>query len=293
MGRRMSSPDGFAGRIARFIDAAPIDDEAKTRYRLFTVFLFLGIPTMAVFGAYNLLEANYLLCSLIFTSATGLLGGWYLLGRSGRREVIYRINTFLFGLLLVYMLIFGGEDGSKILWMYTFPLIAFFLLGKNEGLLWNGGISAVSLALFLHPPAWPRMYPYDIQFKIRFLASFVIVSVVAYGFEYLREKYFLGMQLEKRKLEEEQEKLRKQILEREKEALIGELQATLVKVKQLSGLLPICSSCKKIRDDKGYWNRIELYLQEHSEAEFSHGICPDCARELYPEYSPGEPPEDS
>lgn len=63
-----------------------------------------------------------------------------------------------------------------------------------------------------------------------------------------------------------------------------ELEQALNKVKTLSGMLPICASCKKIRDDKGYWQQIELYVREHSEAEFSHGICPECAKKLYPEY---------
>jgi len=57
-------------------------------------------------------------------------------------------------------------------------------------------------------------------------------------------------------------------------------------VKILSGFLPICASCKKIRDDQGYWNQIEAYIVDHSEAEFSHGICPDCSQELYPEIYP-------
>jgi PAS domain S-box-containing protein len=72
-------------------------------------------------------------------------------------------------------------------------------------------------------------------------------------------------------------------VEQEKEALIQELQGTLSQIKQLSGLLPICASCKKIRDDKGYWNQIESYIKKHSEAKFSHGICPECARRLYPD----------
>ncbi len=55
------------------------------------------------------------------------------------------------------------------------------------------------------------------------------------------------------------------------------------KIKILSGLLPICASCKKIRDDKGYWNQIEVYISDRSEAEFSHGICPECVKKLYPE----------
>ena len=71
--------------------------------------------------------------------------------------------------------------------------------------------------------------------------------------------------------------------EREKQNLIGELQAALQQVRKLSGFLPICASCKKIRDDKGYWNQIESYIREHSEAEFSHGLCPDCAKSLYPD----------
>jgi PAS domain S-box-containing protein len=72
--------------------------------------------------------------------------------------------------------------------------------------------------------------------------------------------------------------------EAEKERLIQELQEALSKIKTLSGFLPICSSCKKIRDDQGYWQQIESYIRDHSEAEFSHGICPDCAKKLYPTY---------
>jgi hypothetical protein len=68
----------------------------------------------------------------------------------------------------------------------------------------------------------------------------------------------------------------------ERRRLIHDLQTTLNEVKQLSGLLPICASCKKIRDDKGYWNQIETYISAHSEAQFTHGICPECAKRLYP-----------
>ena len=67
-----------------------------------------------------------------------------------------------------------------------------------------------------------------------------------------------------------------------------ELLGALDKVKTLSGLLPICSHCKKIRDDKGHWNQIEAYLRDHSEANFSHGLCPDCAKKLYPEFYKGD-----
>jgi len=75
----------------------------------------------------------------------------------------------------------------------------------------------------------------------------------------------------------------KHALKVEKELLNerNELQKALSEIKTLSGLFPICASCKKIRDDKGYWNQIELYIRDHSEAKFTHSICPPCAEKLY------------
>jgi len=71
--------------------------------------------------------------------------------------------------------------------------------------------------------------------------------------------------------------------EAERENLILELQNALLEVKTLSGLLPICSSCKKIRDDHGYWIQVETYISKHSEATFTHGLCPECLKQYYPE----------
>ena len=75
--------------------------------------------------------------------------------------------------------------------------------------------------------------------------------------------------------------------EQEREKLIAQLQKALSEVKTLQGFLPICASCKKIRDDKGYWNQIESYIQSHSDAKFSHGLCPECAKKLYPDFIVG------
>jgi hypothetical protein len=63
---------------------------------------------------------------------------------------------------------------------------------------------------------------------------------------------------------------------------VKRLPKRLTHVKTLTGLLPICTSCKKIRDDQGYWTQIEIYIREHSEAEFTHGLCPDCVKKFYP-----------
>ena len=66
---------------------------------------------------------------------------------------------------------------------------------------------------------------------------------------------------------------------------VHQLQITLDHVKTLRGIIPICANCKKIRDDKGYWNQVEVYIRDHSDAEFSHGICPECVQKLYPDFA--------
>lgn len=62
-----------------------------------------------------------------------------------------------------------------------------------------------------------------------------------------------------------------------------ELQAAISEIKQLKGILPICASCKRIRDDKGYWHQVEVYVSKHTEAEFSHGLCPECVKKMHPD----------
>ena len=81
--------------------------------------------------------------------------------------------------------------------------------------------------------------------------------------------------------------LYKHKMELEREILILELQDALAKVKTLTGLLPICAWCKNVRNDKGYWLSVEKYVQVHTDAKFSHGVCPDCARKHFPDFISG------
>ena len=106
----------------------------------------------------------------------------------------------------------------------------------------------------------PIHHEYPTALGLRFLITYSIVSILSFGLESSRLRYYEELNREKKKLEK-----------------------ALAEVKTLQGLLPICASCKRIRDDKGYWNQIESCIHKHSEAEFSHGICPECAKELYPE----------
>jgi PAS domain S-box-containing protein len=92
------------------------------------------------------------------------------------------------------------------------------------------------------------------------------------------------IELEKSNLQLQTEILERKQLEEKKEKLIFDLKEALSNVKRLRGLVPICANCKKIRDDKGYWEEVESYLRDHSEVEFTHGLCPECILALYPEY---------
>jgi hypothetical protein len=70
----------------------------------------------------------------------------------------------------------------------------------------------------------------------------------------------------------------------ERQCLTTDLRTALIHIQKLQGMLPICAICKNIRDDKGYWNRVEEYISKYLDVEFSHGICPECAQEHYPEF---------
>jgi hypothetical protein len=80
---------------------------------------------------------------------------------------------------------------------------------------------------------------------------------------------------------------RRKAAEEERERLLGDLRRALNEVQVLSGMLPICAACKKIRDDRGYWEHVEVYLTERTGLDFSHSICPDCTRRLYGEAGEG------
>ena len=142
--------------------------------------------------------------------------------------------------------------------------------------------------------------PEDLQIMAGTFVSRLVISIFAFPFLYFyitwqNRKY--GMEIENRpvlailkevsevKLElslAQQEIERRKQLEKEKEALIGSLQNALQEVKTLRGILPTCAFCKDIRDEDGQWHQLESYIQRHSEAKFSHGICDTCASRHFP-----------
>ena len=119
------------------------------------------------------------------------------------------------------------------------------------------------------------MYQLGVVDMVRFILYFTLantlgISMMSYMNRSWRKEYIRH--------------LKEQYLNQELRNTVDQLLKTQQEVKVLQGLIPICSHCKKIRDDKGVWNQLEFYIQDHSEATFSHGICPKCAKELYPDF---------
>ena len=212
----------FGDNLKAFVEDAPISAEEKTRLQHYAIFLSVGVPTMMIYGLVNLFKGNLLLCFLILLSGGGLVAGLLILRKLKDGRIVYRINCALFGFLITYMMILGGESGSKILWTYTFPLIAFFLFGKGEGLFWSAIILIVTLLTFWGPLQGLTGFAYAPQFKTRFITTYLIVSAVTYWFEYFRYYYRLGIEEKNRNLEEEKDRLNQEIKERRR--LEGELR---------------------------------------------------------------------
>jgi hypothetical protein len=272
----------------------PSDSEARLRFRFYSVFVGLAVPAMMGFGIADVVAGQYLLASWIFLSFLGLVTGWLRLRSGVDDSLVYRVNALIFAGLILYMIAIGGEGGSRSIWFYVYPLIVLFVFGEREGSVWTMVLLACAVVLLWMPPPHLTVYPYPEAFKVRLIAMYLILASVTLGFEYSRRRYRDAMVAEHEKLGQETRLLQQEVrererAEREKEALIQELQDTLAQVKTLKGLVPICSHCHRIRDDRGFWNQLEKYLHEHSDASFSHGICPSCMKENYPEIDAGTP----
>jgi uncharacterized PurR-regulated membrane protein YhhQ (DUF165 family) len=183
---------------------------------------------------------------------------WEYLGRPG-------LNLQLW--LRAYLTLLG------VMWLDVFLFATGAFAGTPE--YWSIVKGTLVSRLFISTFALPFLYGYlywQSQKKGLDIENRPVLAILKRVAEIERELSVAQQEIERRKA-----------AEKERDRVIQQLQQTLAEVKTLRGFLPICSHCKKIRDSRGYWNQIESYIQEHSEAEFSHGICEECAAKLYPD----------
>ena len=174
------------------------------------------------------------------------------------------------------------ETGSNSLSVLMIAVIVYAAMFSTRRVLAFVSIIflalTVSLYIFALAHAQPEVHFYLMSATLNHIIVVVMVFCLSYQNSLITDS---ALSITQQELEKNAEL--NQTLEQKVEERTAELKKSMARVKVLSGLLPICASCKKIRDDQGYWKRIEAYIHEHSEAQFSHGICPECAKKIYPE----------
>lgn len=242
-------------------------NEEKRKRQFAYLCMVLLVPVIAGFTVVDAIEGDAVETAINILMGVVIITGFIAIKRFKADLLVYRLLLAAMAMIFLYNISIGSGSGTAIYWLFPFPLIFVFLLGKNEG----GVASAVFFCLLcvvLINPLSLEFYPYHIGVSLRFLVSLLLVTLLAYGLEASREKYA-------------------HLLTKERATLLKEkqnLEQALKEIKTLSGLIPICSNCKKVRNDEGYWQQVETYVRDHSAADFSHSICPECFEKLYPDY---------
>jgi hypothetical protein len=253
--------DSSAYRLSRVLEreVVPVRDDTRRKAFTLTLVSLVMIPPLAAFVVNDLLAGRW---------GEGLAGAGAVVAgvvalvllRIGASPVwAARCLTTTALVALNYELAIGGGFGFAMLWFFLFPLAAFFLLGDREGAIFVA-VSVVFLAFFAL--VWPPSRGFYELSGLRLLVTYVAVSLLAWGLESSRHRYDLELRREKR-----------------------ELEIAVAHIEKLTGLLPICAWCKKVRDDDGYWGELESYLGRYGNVRFTHGICPSCRENMDEEIS--------
>jgi K+-sensing histidine kinase KdpD len=221
-----------------------------------------------------------------------------MLGSSHQAFNTYVIHILTVGLAVLLTLLLQPlmQLGYSLLFLAAVMISAWYG-GLKSGLMATF-LAIVCLSYFFISPTY-SIWISELN-AVAWLFLFIAVSALISSLNEARKQAEARLRVANQELEgrvaertaalsERNEELQAEIVERkriagEKEALIHDLQSALTRIKVLSGMLPVCSHCKKIRDNRGHWNEFESYISEHSDATFSQGICPECAKELYPSY---------
>lgn len=254
-------PSWFVRLAGRLI---PVESQGMDRQlRLYLAFVFvLFTPTTVAFAWMDWVRGERLTAGLVGGIGLVLLLSVQTLRRARDIRWGYRVVLGSALVLLNLVLYVGGGGGYAVVWYYAFPAGFYYVFGSREGLAWLVALVApAAVVLFTDVGA---SYPPDLS--RRFVVTYALVTALAYGLQRARD----ALQAD---------------VEREK----GELARALAEVRTLSDMIPMCAWCRKVRDDEGYWSRIEEYLGRHAGSTVSHGLCSDCASRMEAGLDPEEP----
>ena len=263
---------GFLARLS--IDHLGVDcndgeelDRERRRWML-RLLSALGIVTLILLGFLALFRTDW---PLVFFDCILFIVLIVLFGLSFRdRGIQVLINgaVVFYGIFMVILLAYGGQSHATHMWPIFFPVISLSMLGARKGSIFALAILFLQGMVFALGRSFDFITEYSLSFMLSYVSVYLAIFLLSSILENLREK----VQFRLREAHEKQKRL------------VSELQEKISEVQTLQGILPICAKCKKVRNDQGYWLQVEKYIQAYSDARLSHGLCPDCARELYPEF---------
>jgi len=177
--------------------------EEERKKTVFALFLLFGISTLISFGIFHFSRGSFTRSLLLFLVVALLTASLISLRYLKRALPVFRMATFILGCYFLSTMIIGGAQGARILWLLLFPPIAFFLLGKKEGLLWSAIAFFLSLFSLIDPDSIIGTFPYETEIRIRFLIAYGLLALMAYIVESTRQRYQEGMENEQLKLQTE------------------------------------------------------------------------------------------
>jgi signal transduction histidine kinase len=198
---------GILDGLIHILSPLDLDLEERPKRILYALIVIFTVPVLFLFAYIQLIRRDYTLSLFIVLVGAALTGSFVILRRVKDGSNIFRINLVLTGLLFVFLLVTGGPHGYKTLWLYVFPLVSFFMLGRREGLFHTMILFLFVMFFLRFQDYFPGTVHYDSEFKMRFPISLFLVGTLAYSFEAVRYKFQQGMMQKHLALEREKEKL--------------------------------------------------------------------------------------
>lgn len=258
------------------------DIEALRKILMLNIIAILDIIILVILGIIALFQNDYLLCFADLITLFILLYLLSYLRKTRNFNLVGTIGLVLFFVLFSFLIAYGGPGNTTFLWAFTYPPLALFLLNIRLGTLLSMLFLLVAGMIFAFGRTIPLFTIYSPHLVTRFIAVYCALYLFSFVIVIIYEMAKSRLKNLNLALEQSVEELEK--ANNEKETLILELKESMAEIKTLQGIIPMCANCKKIRDDRGYWEQVENYVQARSSAHFSHSICPECAKELYPEF---------
>ena len=211
-----------------------------------------------MFGIQGLLTGQYWLGTIEVLSTVVGAGVVFMLRRRGEKSHLYLILLLIVIVPRIGSFLLGSPLPAEVLWFLALPLPIFFLLGYRSGVWLVAALLGFVVVSFVQPPFMAKV-AYSTSCMVFFSLSYVVVAILSYHTEYLRARQTRLLADQKR-----------------------ELESNYTNINTIRGLIPVCSNCKAVRDDQGFWQGIEEYLNTNLEVELTHGICNDCLKKHFP-----------